>query len=75
MKDLDVNILVQAFSEKIGQLITELVVKEATVKQLNLEIQRLLSAIESSNTTKKQTKKETDDFEWGKVKCPKKQQK
>lgn len=62
MKDLDVNILVQAFNEKIAQLTTEVVLKEATVKQLNMEIQRLLAAIESAKTTKKQDKK-TDDFE------------
>jgi len=62
MKDLDVNILVQTFNEKIAQLTTEVVLKEATVKQLNMEIQRLLAAIESAKTTKKQDKK-TDDFE------------
>ena len=64
MKDLDVNILVQTFSEKISQLTTELVVKEATVKQLNMEIQRLLEAIQASKeSSKKQVKKESDDFE------------
>ena len=72
MKDLDVNVLVQTFSEKIAQLTTELVVKEATVKQLNMEIERLVSAIDTSGTNKKQTKKESDDFEWGKIKCLKK---
>jgi len=63
MKDLDVNVLVQTFNEKIAQLTTELIVKEATVKQLNMEIQRLVSAIDASGTNKKQTKKESDDFE------------
>jgi len=63
MKDLDVNVLVQTFNEKIAQLTTELIVKEATVKQLNMEIQRLVSAIDASGTSKKQTKKESDDFE------------
>jgi uncharacterized coiled-coil protein SlyX len=33
--NLDVNIIIQTFQEKIAQLTTDLVVKEATIKQLN----------------------------------------
>jgi len=39
--NLDVNLIIQTFQEKVSQLITELVVKEATVKQLSLQIQQL----------------------------------
>lgn len=35
-QDIDVNLIIQAFQEKINQLTTELVVKEATIKQLSL---------------------------------------
>ena len=39
--NLDVNLIIQTFQEKVTQLMTELVVKEATVKQLSLQIQQL----------------------------------
>ena len=42
--NLDVNIIIQTFQEKVSQLITELVVKEATIKQLSLQIQQLQTA-------------------------------
>ena len=63
MDDLDINILVQTFSEKIGQLATDLVVKEATIKQLNIKIRDLIAAMQPGKTEKtiKQTK--TDNFE------------
>ena len=66
MDDLDINILVQTFSEKIGQLTTDLVVKEATIKQLNIKVANLIAAMQPVKTEKtiKQTK--TDNFEWGK---------
>jgi len=63
MDDLDINILVQTFSEKIGQLTTDLVVKEATIKQLNIKVANLIAAMQPGKTEKtiKQTK--TDNFE------------
>lgn len=63
MDDLDINILVQTFSEKIGQLTTDLVVKEATIKQLNIKVANLIAAMQPVKTEKiiKQTK--TDNFE------------
>jgi hypothetical protein len=33
--NLDINIIIQTFQEKIAQLTTDIVVKEATIKQLN----------------------------------------
>jgi hypothetical protein len=39
--NLDVNLIIQTFQEKVSQLVTELVVKEATIKQLSLQIQQL----------------------------------
>jgi uncharacterized coiled-coil protein SlyX len=44
-KNLDVNIIIQTFQEKIAQLTTDLVVKEATIKQLNAML------VEMSNHT------------------------
>jgi hypothetical protein len=38
--NLDVNLIIQTFQEKITQIMTELVVKEATIKQLSLQIQQ-----------------------------------
>jgi hypothetical protein len=37
-QNLDINIIMQAFQEKVGQLITELVIKEATIKQLTIQL-------------------------------------
>ena len=66
MNDLDINILIQTFSEKIGSLVTELVVKEATIKQLTAKNQALVASLvpENSKSTKKQQEsKQTDDFQ------------
>jgi len=38
--NLDINLIVQSFQERIGLLITEVVVKDATIKQLNLQLQQ-----------------------------------
>lgn len=37
-QNLDINLIMQAFQEKVSQLITELVVKEATIKQLTMQL-------------------------------------
>lgn len=61
--DLDVNILVQSFNERIAQLTTEVIVKDATIKQLNAKLQTLASAVEGSKTAKQdKNAKESDDF-------------
>ncbi len=40
-KNLDINLIIESFQEKISQLMVELVVKEATIKQLLNEIKEL----------------------------------
>ena len=60
--DLDVNILVQTFNERMAQMMTEIVIKEATIKQLTAQIEQLTA----QQKTVKTTKTKTDDFEWGK---------
>lgn len=57
--DLDINILIQCFNEKISQMMTEIIVKEATIKQLSGKLQ----AIVGEQKTSKATKTKTDDFE------------
>lgn len=62
--ELDVNILVQTFNEKISQLMTEVIVKDATIKQLNAKISNMSSAIEGSKTAKQdKSTKQSDDFQ------------
>jgi len=39
--NLDVNLIIQTFQEKLSQLTTDLVIKEATIKQLTNVIQQL----------------------------------
>lgn len=60
--DLDVNILVQTFNERMAQMMTEIVIKEATIKQLTAQIEQLTA----QQKTVKTTKTKTEDFEWGK---------
>jgi hypothetical protein len=44
-QNLDVNLIIQSFQEKVSQLVTEIVVKEATIKQLTAQ----LTQVQSSN--------------------------
>lgn len=60
--DLDINILVQTFNERMAQMMTEIVIKEATIKQLSAQIEQLTA----QQKTVKTTKTKTDEFEWGK---------
>jgi prefoldin subunit 5 len=57
--DLDVNILVQTFNERMAQMMTEIVIKEATIKQLTAQIEQLTA----QQKTVKTTKTKTEDFE------------
>jgi len=52
-QNIDVNLIIQSFQERISQLITEVVVKEATIKQLS---QQLLASMHEKVSAK-------DDFE------------
>lgn len=52
MNELDVNILIQTLNEKLSTVITELIVKEATIKQLNSEINNLLQKIKEPKNIK-----------------------
>jgi len=57
--DLDINILIQTFNERMSQMMTEIVIKEATIKQLTAQIEQL----NSQQKTIKSTKTKTNDFE------------
>ena len=39
--DIDINIIIQTFQEKINNLMTELIIKEARIKQQAIIIQKL----------------------------------
>lgn len=42
-QNLDVNLVIQAFQDKVNQLMTEMIVKDATIKQLMAQIEQLNS--------------------------------
>jgi hypothetical protein len=64
MNDLDVNILVQTFNERLASLITEVVIKEATIKQLKGEMEKMMEVVRATKQNKKQEdKKQLDNFE------------
>lgn len=44
MEELDVQILISCYNEKIGKIMNELVVKEAVIKQLERKVQALIAA-------------------------------
>lgn len=55
-QNIDVNLIIQSFQERISQLITEVVVKEATIKQLLAQIPRVQTqsdVFETPTNTKK----------------------
>lgn len=39
--NLDINLVISSFQDKLTQVMTELVIKEATIKQLLLQIEKL----------------------------------
>jgi hypothetical protein len=43
-QNLDVNLIIQSFQEKVSQLVTEIVVKEATIKQLMAQLNQIQSS-------------------------------
>jgi hypothetical protein len=60
MEDIDVNILIQVFNEKISSLMTDIVIKDTTIRQLSMQLEALK---ESSSNTVPSSKKENQDFE------------
>ncbi len=43
--DIDVNVLIQVYNEKIGQLMTEIVVKDTRIKQMSAQIEALKESL------------------------------
>jgi hypothetical protein len=53
-QELDVNLIIQSFQEKLTQMTTELVIKDATIKQLTLQLQQIQQdTFQVPETTKK----------------------
>jgi hypothetical protein len=45
-QNLDVNLIMQAFQDKVSQMITELVIKEATIKQLTMQLSQMQAPVD-----------------------------
>jgi hypothetical protein len=39
-QNIDINLIVQSFQERVFQLTTEVVIKDATIKQLTLQLNK-----------------------------------
>jgi predicted nucleic acid-binding protein len=52
MSNLDVEILVQVYNEKLYAMMTELVVKETTIRQLNKDVERLMEVVRTQRVPK-----------------------
>lgn len=57
MEDIDVNILIQVFNEKINSLVTDTIVKDTKIRQLTMRIEALEAAAPKSSRSKE------EDFE------------
>jgi len=61
MDNLDVNIIIQVFNEKVNALVSDLVVKEAMIRQLTMQLEELTA--DKKTATKTAAKKtEDEDF-------------
>jgi len=60
--NLDVNVLVQVFNERIAQMSSDLIVKDAIIRQLTIKIEELESHSHSDSSSKKTAKKD-ESFE------------
>lgn len=49
-QNIDVNLIIQSFQERINQLITEIVVKEATIKQLTIQLSQVQQSSDGFET-------------------------
>lgn len=56
-QNLDVNLIIQSFQEKVSQLVTEIVVKEATIKQLMAQLNQIQSSDDDFSTPTETIKK------------------
>jgi hypothetical protein len=56
-QNIDINLIVQSFQEKISQLITEVVVKDATILQLTLQLNQTQTQNDGFETPVQSTKK------------------
>ena len=57
-QNIDINLIVQSFQERISQLTTEVVVKDATIKQLTLQLTENQSQKDGFEIPIESTKKE-----------------
>lgn len=63
MEDIDVNILIQVFNEKISSLMTDIVVKDTTIRQLKIQLESLKDASASTSAAGNSKKQAKEDFE------------
>jgi len=63
MEDIDVNILIQVFNEKISSLMTDIVVKDTTIRQLKIKLESLEAASAATSASGNNKKQAKEDFE------------
>lgn len=47
-QEIEVNLIIQSFQEKISQLTTEVVIKEATIRQLTNELEKIKQSLNNN---------------------------
>lgn len=52
MNDIDTNAFIKAFTDKITQITTDIIIKEITINQLRSRLDSINSAIEQVNNEK-----------------------
>ena len=62
MENLDANVVIQVFSERLNTLTTELVIRDATIRQLTAQIESLTAANATKAATTSSKKNNDEDF-------------
>lgn len=62
MENLDANVVIQVFSERLNAMTTEMVVKDATIRQLTAQIESLTAANATKTATTSSKKNNDEEF-------------
>jgi len=62
LENLDANVVIQVFSERLNALTTEIVVKDATIRQLTAQIESLTAANTTKTATTSSKKSNDEEF-------------
>ena len=60
--NLDVNLIIQVFQEKLNALMLESILKDATIRQLTMQLNSVIPQNLTEEANTKKNNKQKDDF-------------